>query len=171
MSAASNLPASVIAGFVDSPVNALVDLDTRREVVFSLVPIGHTASTPPASPEIPPLSLPIVPYSTTEVDYPAMRKMHEASSLDSANEAATWRCVIGMPAAASPAIAEVMPGTTVQAMPAAASAPAAVKLFNSAAATGLGRFTVTPTINVSIPGNSYAGTYSSTITVAAVSGP
>ena len=56
-------------------------------------------------------------------------------------------------------------------MPAAASAPAAVKLFNSAAATGLGRFTVTPTINVSIPGNSYAGTYSSTITVAAVSGP
>jgi SagB-type dehydrogenase family enzyme len=91
MSAASNLPASVIAGFVDSPVNALLDLDTRREVAVSLVPIGHTASTPPASPEIPPLTLPIVPYSTTEVDYPAMRKMHEASSLDSANEAATWR--------------------------------------------------------------------------------
>ncbi len=90
MSAASNLPASVIAGFVDSPVNALLDLDPRREVAFSLVPIGHTASTPPASPEIPALSLPVVPYSTTEVDYPAMRKMHEASSLDSSNEAATW---------------------------------------------------------------------------------
>jgi hypothetical protein len=56
-------------------------------------------------------------------------------------------------------------------MPAAASAPAAIKLFNSAATTGLGRFTITPTINVAIPGNSYAGTYSSTITVAAVSGP
>jgi hypothetical protein len=56
-------------------------------------------------------------------------------------------------------------------MPAAVSAPAAIKLFNSAATTGLGRFTITPTINVAIPGNSYAGTYSSTITVAAVSGP
>ena len=56
-------------------------------------------------------------------------------------------------------------------VPAAASAPTAVKLFNSAANTGLGRFTVTPTINVTIPGNAYAGSYSSTVTVAAVSGP
>ena len=56
-------------------------------------------------------------------------------------------------------------------VPAAATAPAAVKLFNSAAASGLGRFTITPTIAVSIPGNAYAGSYSSTITVAAVSGP
>lgn len=56
-------------------------------------------------------------------------------------------------------------------IPAAASAPAAVKVFNSAATTGLGRFTITPTVNVAIPGNSYAGSYSSTLTVAAVSGP
>ena len=56
-------------------------------------------------------------------------------------------------------------------MPAAATAPAAIKLFNSAATTGLGRFTITPTIDVTIPGNAYAGTYSSTITVAAISGP
>jgi hypothetical protein len=56
-------------------------------------------------------------------------------------------------------------------VPAAASAPAAVKLFNAAANTGMGRFTVTPTIGVSIPGNSYAGTYTSTLTLAIVSGP
>ena len=56
-------------------------------------------------------------------------------------------------------------------IPAAATAPAAVKIFNSAATTGMGRFTITPTINVAIPGNSYAGTYTSTLTVAAVSGP
>jgi WxL domain surface cell wall-binding len=56
-------------------------------------------------------------------------------------------------------------------VPAAATAPAAVKVFNSAATTGLGRFTITPTVNVAIPGNSYAGTYTSTLTVAAVSGP
>jgi hypothetical protein len=56
-------------------------------------------------------------------------------------------------------------------VPAATTAPAAVKVFNSAATTGLVRFTITPTINVAIPGNSYAGTYNSTLTVAAVSGP
>jgi hypothetical protein len=56
-------------------------------------------------------------------------------------------------------------------VPAAATAPTAVKLFNAAASTGLGRFTITPSINVTIPGNSYAGSYSSTLTIAAVSGP
>ena len=56
-------------------------------------------------------------------------------------------------------------------VPAAATAPAAVKVFNSALNTGMGKLTVTPTINVAIPGNSYAGTYTSTLTVAAVSGP
>jgi hypothetical protein len=56
-------------------------------------------------------------------------------------------------------------------VPAAATAPAAVKVFNSALNTGMGKLTVTPTIDVAIPGNSYAGTYTSTLTVAAVSGP
>lgn len=56
-------------------------------------------------------------------------------------------------------------------VPAGATAPAAVKVFNAAANTGMGRFTVTPTIGVTVPGNAYAGTYSSTVTVAAVSGP
>jgi hypothetical protein len=56
-------------------------------------------------------------------------------------------------------------------VPAAATAPAAVKVFNAATNTGMGRFTVTPSINVSIPGNSFAGAYTSTLTIAAVSGP
>jgi WxL domain surface cell wall-binding len=56
-------------------------------------------------------------------------------------------------------------------VPAAASAPAAVKLFNAAQNSGMGRFTVTPSIDVAIPGNAYAGSYSSTLTIAAVSGP
>ncbi len=91
MSAASKLPAKVIAGFVDSEVNALLGLDTSREVAFSLVSIGHTDTVPPGSPEITSLELPIVPYSQSEVEYPAMRKMHEASSLDSAAQVAAWR--------------------------------------------------------------------------------
>lgn len=47
----------------------------------------------------------------------------------------------------------------------------ASKFFNSAANTGLGRFNVTPTISVAIPGNAYAGTYTSTVTLASVAGP
>jgi SagB-type dehydrogenase family enzyme len=91
ISAASNLPARIITGFVDSQVNYLLGLDTRREVAFSLVPIGFQQATPSGSPQIEPLALPIVPYSETETDYSAMRKMHEASSLDSPNEVAAWR--------------------------------------------------------------------------------
>jgi hypothetical protein len=56
-------------------------------------------------------------------------------------------------------------------VPAGASAPAAVKFFNAAASSGLGRFTITPSIDVSIPGNAYAGTYTSTVTFAVASGP
>lgn len=47
----------------------------------------------------------------------------------------------------------------------------AAKFFDAAANTGMGKIDVTPTVAVSIPGNSYAGTYTSTVTVAAVSGP
>jgi hypothetical protein len=57
------------------------------------------------------------------------------------------------------------------AVPAGATAPTAVKLFNAAATTGMGRFTITPTVNVGILGNVYAGTYNSTVTVAIASGP
>ncbi len=42
---------------------------------------------------------------------------------------------------------------------------------NAAANTGMGRFTISPSIDVAVPGNSYAGAYSSTVTIAAVSGP
>lgn len=91
ISAASKLPANIISGFVDSEVNALLSLDTKREVAFSMVAIGHQEAEPANCPEISPLELPIVPYSREEVDYPAMRKMHEATSLDSSAEVEVWR--------------------------------------------------------------------------------
>ncbi len=43
--------------------------------------------------------------------------------------------------------------------------------YSAAAAAGLGKVSVTPTVQVAIPGNSYAGTYNSTVTFAAVAGP
>lgn len=56
-------------------------------------------------------------------------------------------------------------------VPAGASAPPAVKFFNAASNTGLGKFTITPTITLFIPGNTYAGTYTSLVTIALNIGP
>ena len=47
----------------------------------------------------------------------------------------------------------------------------AAKVFSAALDTGLGKIDVTPTIQVAIPGNAYAGTYTSTVTIAAATGP
>jgi hypothetical protein len=57
------------------------------------------------------------------------------------------------------------------AVPAGVTAPAAVKFFNAAANTGMGKFTNTPTIGVFVPQSSLAGTYTSTLTISIVSGP
>jgi hypothetical protein len=43
--------------------------------------------------------------------------------------------------------------------------------YSSAAAYGLGKLAVNPTVSVAIPGNAYAGSYASTVTFAAVAGP
>ena len=47
----------------------------------------------------------------------------------------------------------------------------AAKVFNAALNTGMGKVDVTPTIQVAIPGNAYAGTYTSTLTLATATGP
>jgi hypothetical protein len=56
-------------------------------------------------------------------------------------------------------------------LPAAATAPAAVKIYDAAANTGLGTSTVTLTFKLSLLPNSYAGAFSSTWTFSIVSGP
>ncbi len=92
VSTALGLPARVVCGFVDASVNRLLDVDPQREVAFSLVALGHVADLPPQSPaETSALGLETVPLSRREVDYPLMREMHAASSLDSAEEVGKWR--------------------------------------------------------------------------------
>ena len=89
VSSARGLPARVVCGFADAEVNRLIGLDTKREVAFSLLSIGTGSSPPPAPANVEPLELPVVSYSKTEVDYPPMRQMHEASSLVSPEEVAS----------------------------------------------------------------------------------
>jgi hypothetical protein len=47
----------------------------------------------------------------------------------------------------------------------------AAKFFNAALSSGLGKIDVIPSVDVSIPGNAFAGTYASTVTLAATTGP
>jgi hypothetical protein len=84
-----------------------------------------------------------------------------ASSLTGVTSAcATGTCT-------TPANAQTYP----LAVPAATTAPTAVKFFNTTANNGMGKFTVTPTVGVSVPQNTFAGTYSSTVTLSVVTGP
>jgi hypothetical protein len=57
------------------------------------------------------------------------------------------------------------------AVPAGATAPTAVKYHNAATDTGMGVFDHEPTVSVALPANTFAGSYTSTITLASVSGP
>ncbi|MBV9801946.1 MAG: hypothetical protein JO130_02085 [Solirubrobacterales bacterium] len=56
-------------------------------------------------------------------------------------------------------------------MPAGTTAPTATKLFTAPAGTGMGDQTLSPTWNLGIPANAYAGNYTSTWTLSLVSGP
>jgi SagB-type dehydrogenase family enzyme len=84
-----------VLGFVDTEVNRLLDLDTDHEVAFSMVTVGHVGHLnqgPMAAPqEMPKLGFPTVPLSQSEVDYPELREIHEASSLQTPEEVIDWR--------------------------------------------------------------------------------
>lgn len=91
MSSALEMPAQVVAGFVDASVNRLLDLDPQREVAVALASLGNGSAQPPATPSQPgPLSLETAPISGKEKDFPAIREMHDASSLADPAEAAAW---------------------------------------------------------------------------------
>jgi hypothetical protein len=64
----------------------------EHESAHALVALGN-ASVKAAgfSPAVQPLSFETVPFSRNEVDYPAIRAMHEASSLESEEELVDWR--------------------------------------------------------------------------------
>jgi SagB-type dehydrogenase family enzyme len=91
VSTALGLPAKLVLGFHDQRVNALLDVNPQKEVAFSMVAVGRISKKPPAAPACEPLGLPLVAYSKQEVDYPAMRQMHEASTLASKEEVKAWR--------------------------------------------------------------------------------
>jgi SagB-type dehydrogenase family enzyme len=89
---ARDVPARVVLGFVDDAVNRLLNLETNREASLALVTLGNAPSQPIGTPPtVESLTFEVMPLSKTEIDYPAIRAMHEASSLESEAEIIDWR--------------------------------------------------------------------------------
>jgi SagB-type dehydrogenase family enzyme len=96
--AASRLtPTRIVLGFVDNAVTELLSLDAKREGALTLVALGHISSSTSneSMPIIEPLVFETEPLSKTEVDYPAIPAMHEASSLETEGEVISWRLQVG----------------------------------------------------------------------------
>ena len=90
VAATDNLEPQLILGWTDTLVERLLGLDPLREGVLTLVSLGHSNQAPPSRSEIPELRLDTESLSKTEVDYPAIRAAHAASSLVNVDEAAAW---------------------------------------------------------------------------------
>ena len=91
MAEAHSVPAQLLVGFEDPALSSLLGLDDLREGVLSLVALGQDRAVAPAAlPQVQPLNLETEPLSESEVDYPAIRSMHVASSLTT-GEVAAWR--------------------------------------------------------------------------------
>ncbi len=90
--ASRHVPAKIVLGFEDEVLTKLLGLDSQREGALSLVALGNASSEAQALPEtVEALSSEVVPLSKSEIDYPAIRAMHEASSLGSEAEVIEWR--------------------------------------------------------------------------------
>jgi SagB-type dehydrogenase family enzyme len=90
---ARQISAKVVLGFVDATVSQIIGLDSLREAPLSLIGLGRALPRQSSRPlpAMGPMQLTTRPLSKSEVDYPMMREMHTASSLESAEEVAAWR--------------------------------------------------------------------------------
>ena len=92
---ADRVPSRVVCGFVDDAVSTLLGLDGQREGPLVLVALGHQASAVAPLPPAPTIAVDTLPLSAREVDYPAIREMQAASSLQTPEEVHAWRENLG----------------------------------------------------------------------------
>ena len=103
--------------------------------------------------------------TVTSTQFTTGAPLHTLSATASSLTGVTSVCAQGT--CTDPTNATTYPVT----VPAGATPPAGVKFFDAAANTGMGDFTITPSIGITIPANTYAGIYTSTVTLSIVSGP
>lgn len=90
--ACRRVPSRVVLGFEDATVSQLLSLDATREGAIALVALGNISSRPnQLSATIRPQAFETEALSKKEIDYPAIRAIHEASSLGNVAEVEDWR--------------------------------------------------------------------------------
>jgi SagB-type dehydrogenase family enzyme len=89
--ASVRIPARVVLGFADEPVNGLLDVDPKAEATIALVALGAGSDPPPAAPATPPLGFATLPLSPHPIDHPLVREAHAASSITTGDAARAWR--------------------------------------------------------------------------------
>jgi SagB-type dehydrogenase family enzyme len=96
--AGRHMPARIVLGFIDDAVKQLISLDPTREGATALVTLGNVPTQAKGlCPAVESLKFETAPLSKTEVDYPAITAMHEASSLESEEEVLDWHVAINSP--------------------------------------------------------------------------
>lgn len=96
LASAHRLQAKLVLGFVDDAVSQLLGLEAAKEVPLALLSIGKGDSVQAKAPgEVTQLSLKTLPISDYEIDFPAIREMHKASSLKHNEEIVAWRNNVG----------------------------------------------------------------------------
>jgi len=113
MASMLDLTAEVVTGFVDTDLAAIIGIDPAEELPLAIMSLGYTSYT--GLKEAPPL----VPEQFTSVpgelqrDFPAIRKMHEESSLTSIEAVQTWRDAAYEPISVEPTdIVQLKPQST-----------------------------------------------------------
>ena len=82
---------TLYAGFVDDAVNHVIGVDGSRETTLELVALGPRGAAARDLGALPPIDPPTVPLSSSEVDYPMLREMVDASKLASPESVRVWR--------------------------------------------------------------------------------
>ncbi len=94
ITAAHELPSKVVLGFVDEAVERFLGLESEPEIALALVPIGAGTPTPPiGSTESTPIEARPQKVSSFKTEYPAIERIHSASSLQGSAAVKEWRAV------------------------------------------------------------------------------
>lgn len=92
----------LLTGFADPAINALLGVDSQREAALAVLAVGREGAA--AAPvDAPVIGHETMPLSSREVDYPLLRRMQEASALDTADAVRAWRPSVTSPSRAKPA--------------------------------------------------------------------
>jgi SagB-type dehydrogenase family enzyme len=87
---AHKISSRLISGFVDHTINNLLGLDCTKEASLVILPIGYANKPIPKPPTLVPINIESA-SSYSDVDYPEINSMHDASSLCDTMEVKSWR--------------------------------------------------------------------------------